>query len=387
MDKKKVLLCVTGGIAAFKAIDLASQLVKLGFEVKAVLTENALKFVTELNFKALTNNTAHTDLWTDADPIPHIHLADRADLVVVAPATANLMAKAAHGIADDLVSTVLLAHTRPVLWVPAMNVHMYGHPATQENVKTLRKRGNYVLEPATGLLACGYEGRGKFPPVEEVVYAVRVYADHGQDLAGRKILISAGGTSESIDPMRFITNRSSGKTALALARAAALRGAEVHLVHGNITEKIPYYLKEAVSAPSAAEMKKAVDRLAGKMDIIIMAAAVSDFSPVKTALEKIKKSARLTLEFKQTEDILAGLGKKKKAGQKLIGFAAETEKLLSYARGKLQKKNLDLIVANLISVSGRDDTEITLLSREGTEKVKADKFTAAHQILDKIISL
>jgi len=387
MNNKKILLCVTGGIAAFKAIDLASRMVKSGLEVKTVLTDNASKFVSELNFKAITHNTAHSGMFTDSDPIPHITLADWADLIVVAPATANMMAKAVQGIADDLMSSILLAHTKPVLWVPAMNVHMYAHPATQENIKILLKRGNYILEPVTGMLACGYEGKGKFPPVEEVLYAIETYLHNTKDLQGKKILITAGGTSESIDPMRTITNRSSGKTGIALARAAALRGAEVYLVYGNISVTIPYYLKEAVFAQSAKEMKKAVDKLAPDMDVIIMAAAVSDFAPAKPAKDKIKKTDKLILELHQTPDILAGLGKNKKAKQKLIGFAAETENLTINAKTKLEKKNLDMIVANLLSVSGRDDTEITLVTKKSSEQVKADKFTAAHLILRKIKAL
>jgi len=387
MEKKKILLCVTGGIAAYKAIDLASRLVKQDFEVKTVLTKNALKFVTEMNFKAITHNTAHTEMFADADPIPHISLADWADLVVVAPATANMIAKAAHGIADDLLSSVLLAHAKPVLWVPAMNVHMYNHAATQDNIKLLLQRGNYVLEPAAGMLACGYEGKGKFPPVEEVLYAIQTYVRHGMDLKGRKILVTAGGTAEAIDPMRYISNCSSGKTGIAIARAAALRGAEVSLVYGYVSVSVPYNLKESVFAPTVAGMKKEVDKFYPSMDIIIMAAAVSDFTPMHSAQNKIKKQAKLMLELKQTPDILAELGKNKKSKQKLIGFAAETENLLANAKTKLEKKNLDMIVANHLSVSGKDDTEITLISKKTSKLIKADKFIAAHSILDKIKAL
>jgi len=387
MEKKKILLCVTGGIAAYKVIDLASRLTKKGFAVRTVLTRNAQEFVSALNFAAITNESVQTELFGDKDPIPHIHLADWADLIVVAPATANMMAKAVHGIADDLMSSILLAHTQPVLWVPAMNVHMYEHPTTQDNIKQLLNRGNHVLEPSTGMLACGYEGKGKFPPAEEILYAIRTYLNYQQDLKGKKVLITAGGTAESIDPMRTISNRSSGKMGLALARAAALRGAEVSLVYGNVSVTIPYYLKEAIQTESVSEMKKAVDKLAAKMDIIIMAAAVSDFTPVKANQNKIKKSTKLTLELAQTPDILADLGRKKKPGQRLIGFAAETENLTENAKTKLVQKKLDLIVANLLSVSGKDDTEITLLTKKSSLKLKADKFTAAHFILDKIKGL
>lgn len=387
MEKKKILLCVTGGIAAYKAIDLASRLVKQNFEVKTILTKNALEFVSELNFKAITRNTAHTEMFAYSDPIQHISLADWADLIVVAPATANMMAKAAHGTADDLMSSVLLAHTHPVLWVPAMNVNMYNHPATQDNIKTLLNRKNYVLEPVTGMLACGYEGKGKFPPVEEVLYAIRTYTEYKQDFQGKKVLITAGGTQEAIDPMRVIGNRSSGKTGLALARAAALRGAEVHLVYANVTEQIPYYLKQSVAVSPAVQMKQAVDKLASKMDIIIMAAAVSDFTPSQTAAQKIKKSEKLELKLVKTPDILMELGRKKKSPQKLIGFAAETENLVANAKAKLKHKNLDLIVANHLSVSGKADTEVELLTAKTSQIVKGDKFSVAHIILDKVIKL
>jgi phosphopantothenoylcysteine decarboxylase/phosphopantothenate--cysteine ligase len=385
--KNKILLCVTGGIAAYKAIDLASQLIKQGYEVKTVLTKNALEFVTELNFKAITKNTVHTEMFAYTDPIPHISLADWADLVVIAPSTANMMAKAAHGIADDLMSTVLLAHTFPKLWIPAMNVHMYDNPATQSNIGTLMSRGDFVLEPVSGLLACGYEGKGKFPPVEEVINAIKTYLNHTQDLKGKKVLITAGGTAEMIDPMRQITNRSSGKMGLALARAAALRGAEVYLVYANITVALPYYLKDATRAVTVDEMDKAVQKLFPKMDIVIMAAAVSDFAPVTNSKEKIKKQKELTLELKQTKDILAELGLKKKPKQKLIGFAAETENLLNNAKAKLKNKNLEMIVANLLNVSGMDDTEVTLISQKKSVSLKADKFTVAHLILDAVKSL
>lgn len=421
-----ILLCVTGGIAAYKSIDLASRLIKQGFAVKTILTRNALEFVTELNFTTITKNTAYSEMFKDSclrpvlrlvtpqvnklscgdsdaqddtsgtcrndwhdssDPLAHISLADWADLVVVAPATANMMAKAAHGIADDLMSSVLLAHTKPVLWVPAMNVHMWEHPATQDNVNTLMKRKNYVFEPMTGVLACGYEGKGKFPPVEEIVDAIQVYLHHTQDLKGKKILVTAGGTAEPIDPMRQITNCSSGRTGIALARSAALRGAEVYLVCGYVAVDMPYYVKEAIFAPTVDTMKKAVDKLFPLMDITIMAAAVSDFAPDKVAKDKIKKSAKLTIELKQTPDILAGLGKMKQKKQLLIGFAAESENIIANAKSKLEKKNLDMIVANHISVAGQDATDITIITKKTSQSLKACKLHAANVILDCIISI
>ncbi len=226
MPKTRILLGVTGGIAAYKAIDLASRLYKLGYEVKCVLTNNALQFVRPASFAAITHNSIHLNMFDDPDPVVHISLADWADIIVIAPATANIIAKAAHGIGDDLLSTILLAHVKPVLFVPAMNVHMLEAAPTQENLTTLKSRKHHILQPSSGMLACGYEGLGKYPPNEEVVAAINTYLHYQEDLSGTKVLITAGATIEAIDPMRFISNRSSGKMGLALARAMALRGAE-----------------------------------------------------------------------------------------------------------------------------------------------------------------
>jgi phosphopantothenoylcysteine decarboxylase/phosphopantothenate--cysteine ligase len=387
LAKKHILLCVTGGIAAYKAIDLASMLIKQKFEVKTILTSHALKFVSELSFQAITKNTVHTVLFSDPDPIPHISLADWADLIVVAPATANIMAKAAHGIADDLLSTVLLANTKPVLWIPAMNVHMLAHPATQTNLALLKERGNYILEPQTGMLACGYEGKGKYPPNEEVIYAIKTYLERGQDCQGKKILISAGATAEPIDAMRTITNLSSGKMGIALARCAALRGAKVFLVYGQLQVALPHFLEAAISAPTVLDMQREISALAKQMDIIIMAAAVSDFTIENASAQKIKKTRDLTLQLIMAPDVLAGLGTHKSKAQKLIGFAAETENLISNALEKLEKKNLDMIVANHLSVCGLDNTEITLMGKELHRVCQADKFSAAQVILDEILLL
>jgi len=339
-----------------------------------------------LNFEAITGNQAYTDMFGGKTAIPHIALADWADLLVIAPATTNLLAKATHGIADDLLSTLLLAHSKPVLWVPAMNVHMYEHPVTQANLTSLKNRGHHLLEPMTGMLACGYEGRGKYPPNEEVVYAIRTYLNHGQDFTGKKVLVSAGGTTEPIDPMRVITNRSSGKTGLALARAAALRGAETYLVYGNITQTIPYYLKQAVSTPTVESMHREIIRLYPEMDIVLMAAAVSDYTLPAPATAKIKKAGDLSLTLVRTSDILAELGKLKQH-QKLIGFAAETDDLVANARKKLQAKHLDMIVANHLRVSGQDETEQILITATGQTEIHADKFTAAHLVLDAVLNI
>lgn len=389
MDRKpRILLCVCGGIAAYKAIDLASMLYKAGFEIRTILTQAAQKFVSPLNFAAITHSSVHSSLWEDTDPIPHINLADWADLIVVAPATANALAKAAHGLGDDLLSCVLLAHTCPVLWVPAMNVNMYSNPATQANISILRERGHHILEPATGMLACAYEGKGKYPPNLEVIYAIRSYLHYRRDLIGKKVLVTAGASVEQIDPMRTITNRSSGKMGIALARALSLRGAEVSLIYASVTEEIPYYLYEAAEALSVDEMYADVMARAPKMDWIIKCAAVSDYKPEQVYADKIKKGGPLTLNLVSTPDILAELGKQKGPHQKLIGFAAETQNLAENALVKLKSKNLDLIIANHLSNAGKSTNALQILSAKAEPLcIEGDKFALAHQIIDRILSI
>ncbi len=388
MDNK-ILLCVSGGIAAYKAIDLASRLTKLGCEVKTVLTANAQEFVAPVNFEAITHSSAHTSLWEDSDPIPHITLADWADLIVVAPATANIIAKAAAGLADDLLSTLLLAHTQPALFIPAMNVHMYNHPATQANLATLRQRGNHILEPDSGMLACGYEGVGKYPPNDDVVHAIRCYLKHTEDLAGTSVLVTAGATAEPIDPMRMISNRSSGKMGIAIARAFALRGAKVTLVHGQVAGDLPINLYKTIFAPTVGEMYDAVMQEADSARIIVKCAAVSDYKPASVATQKIKKGAKLSLELVPTPDILAQLGKQKKPGQILVGFAAETEKLEEHAKAKLERKNLDLICVNHLDTAGADQTRLILIGAKSKKNrvLTGDKFDVALQLTEHIASL
>jgi phosphopantothenoylcysteine decarboxylase / phosphopantothenate---cysteine ligase len=389
-QNKNILLCVTGGIAAYKAIDLASMLQKSGYSVRTVLTEAARQFVSPLNFAAITHNSVHESLWTDADPIPHITLADWADLIVVAPATANALAKAAHGIADDLLSTLLLAHQKPILWVPAMNVHMFENPVTQKNLALLKERGDHILSPAKGMLACGYEGQGKYPPNLEVQHAIACYLEHSEDLQGKKVLVTAGGTSEAIDPMRTIGNRSSGKMGIALARALALRGAEVSLVYANISVEVPYLVREAIKVITAAEMREAVLRLAPAMDWIIKCAAVSDYKPAISNPQKIKKGENLTLNLVPTVDILAELGRKKPSGQIIVGFAAETQDLLAHAQSKLTAKNLDLIVANHLDNAALDTNQIYIIGTQGAvseDPLSGTKSELAHLIIDRVKAL
>ncbi|HQQ67389.1 MAG TPA: bifunctional phosphopantothenoylcysteine decarboxylase/phosphopantothenate--cysteine ligase CoaBC [Candidatus Cloacimonadota bacterium] len=386
----KILLCVTGGIAAYKAIELSSMLNKAGYEVKTLLSPSAMKFVGPVNFAAITHNSVHYSLWEDADPIPHINLADWADMMVVAPATANSIAKAAYGLADDLLGSTLLAHQKPVLWVPAMNVHMFENPVTQKNLNILREAGHHVLSPASGMLACGYEGKGKYPPNIEIMHAISCYLVYGEDLSGIKAMVTAGGTVERIDPMRTISNRSSGKMGVAIARALTFRGAEVTLIYGAISVELPHILSESVKAESVDEMYSAVMQRAPQMDWIIKCAAVSDFKPLNAEEHKIKKGDTLRLELVATKDILADLGKHKKPGQKLIGFAAETDDLIANAATKLKAKNLDLIVANLLDNAASDTNEITILSAQNANSItpiKGTKAELAHIIIDRVKAL
>lgn len=384
---KKVLLGVTGGIAAYKAIDLASKLIKQGYSVKTILTQDAMRFVSPLNFEAITHNNCHHSLWEDAEPIPHITLSDWADIIVVAPATANTIAKTASGIADNLLSSTILAFDKSILWIPAMNIKMYHNPATLANLNTLEERGHFVLEPEHGMLACGYEGKGKYPPNDEIVYAIRHYLERGIDLVGKKVLVTAGATVEDIDPMRMISNKSSGKMGLTLARALHLRGAEVYLVHGNMSELPPYYLKKVIEARSVQEMYEATMAISGDMDWIIKCAAVSDYKPSQSHKEKIKKGGAMTLQLVPTKDILAELGQKKK-DQLLIGFAAETQNLIDNAKVKLKRKNLDLIIANSLENAGKDDNSIILISKDDEiVEHSGNKFDLANLIIDRIKKL
>lgn len=399
MIKQKVLLCVTGGIAAYKAIDLASSLNQQGFEVQCVLSRNALQFVGALSFRAITHNPVHVDMFDDADPIVHISLADWADIIVVAPASANVIAKAAHGIADDLISTLLLAHTKPVLYVPAMNVHMWEAAATQENVATLKQRQNHILLPESGMLACGYTGRGKYPQNPEIVFAIRTYLSHSQDLAGKHVLITAGATLESIDPMRYISNHSSGKMGLAIARAFALRGASVSLVYANINTGIPHYLYKAIPCISAKQMHSVVSSEAPHSDIIIMCAAVADYRPESISDIKLPKEEAIKLSLVSTPDILKELGEHKQAHQKLIGFAAQSDELIPKAIDKLKRKHLDMICVNNIDVAGKDNSELFIIAKlPNKPRLSEDqnlniitcngsKFEVAHSIADAILEL
>ena len=383
LKSKKILLGVTGGIAAYKAVDLASQFTKLGAEVRTIMTASACELVSPVTFKSITHQKVVTKMFDPEADIEHISLADWADLVVIAPATANTIGKIAAGIADDLLSTTVMATTAPVLIVPAMNIHMYENPIVQKNIHKLADLGYFFMEPEYGKLACGYEGKGRFPKTEEICYYAKTFVKYSCDLINKNILITAGASIENIDPMRFISNRSSGKMGLALARAAHIRGANVMLVHANVLENIPEYIN-SIKTLSAQEMYEIIIREFPKYDIVIKAAAVADYTPKETYKQKIKKTENLDLKLKRTKDILTELGKRKTKDQILIGFAAESENIIENAREKLENKNLDFIAANDLKVAGSEFTSITMISKKNELKIEGDKFTVAHRILDQL---
>jgi phosphopantothenoylcysteine decarboxylase/phosphopantothenate--cysteine ligase len=353
MSEGCILLGVSGGIAAYKAVDLARKLTLEGFRVKTVMTENATRLVGPVTFESVTGQEVSVSLWREpGQPMHHISLAREADLVLVAPATADIIAKMACGLADDLLSTTLLAARCPVVVAPAMNAAMFAHPATRRNLEVLRERGVQVVGPASGQLACGEEGEGRMVEVEELLEAVRQRLGRGLELRGVKVLVTAGGTREPLDAVRFLGNRSTGKMGFALARAALRQGAEVVLVSG------PTWLEPPPGAvyhevETAREMRQMVMREAESARVIIKAAAVADFAPVRKHEGKVKKEqAELVLELERTPDILAELGGLKRPGQVLVGFAAETDDLIENALQKMQRKNLDMMVANDVSSQG-----------------------------------
>ncbi|MFE5319676.1 bifunctional phosphopantothenoylcysteine decarboxylase/phosphopantothenate--cysteine ligase CoaBC [Paenibacillus sp. NPDC056579] len=350
---KTIVLGVSGGIAAYKAAAICSKLKQSGAEVYVIMTESATKFIAPLTFQTLSRHDVIVDTFDekDASVVSHIDLADRADLFVVAPATANIIAKMAHGLADDMLSTTLLATTAPVLVAPAMNVHMYEHPAVIANMKLLGDRGVLFVEPGTGQLACGYVGKGRLEEPERIVEAIERYFAEKQLLHGKKVLVTAGGTVERIDPVRYLTNDSSGKMGFAIAEAARIMGADVTLVVGKASAYIPPGIR-TVRVQSAQDMLDAVMERFGDTDIVIKAAAVADYRPAETATQKIKKKDEaMTIQLVKNKDILQTLGQHKTT-QFIVGFAAETENIDEHALDKLQRKNCDLLVANDVSQEG-----------------------------------
>jgi phosphopantothenoylcysteine decarboxylase/phosphopantothenate--cysteine ligase len=380
---KKILLGVTGGIAAYKAVDLASKLTSAGAIVKTILTKNACEIINPLTFKSITHQKVITKMFDLEADIEHISLADWADLVVIAPATANIIGKTASGIADDLLSTTIMATTAKVLFVPAMNIHMYKNPIVQENIKKLTHLGYLFMEPEYGKLACGYEGKGRFPQTKEIVSYIKTYLHYPQDLVGEKILITAGASREKLDPMRYITNFSSGKMGLSLAKAAYIRGAEVKLIHAAMQEEIPKYL-DSKEALSAQEMYDSVHQIKDDYNCVIMCAAVADYSFKEPSQQKLKKGDDLSFSMVRTKDILKSLGETKKSNQYLVGFAAESENIIENAKSKFIKKNLDMIVANNLQVAGNEFSEITIITKNSQTKFSGSKFHLAHKILDEI---
>ncbi|AJI23202.1 phosphopantothenoylcysteine decarboxylase / phosphopantothenate--cysteine ligase [Priestia megaterium] len=377
MKGKRILLCVSGGIAVYKAAALTSKLVQAGAEVKVMMTASACEFVTPLTFQALSRNPVYTDTFDEKDPsvIAHIDLADWPDLILVAPATANMIGKIANGLADDMISTTLLAATAPVWIAPAMNVHMYDHPAVKKNMSTLSSFGYSFVEPGEGYLACGYVGKGRLEEPETIVSLIGSYfsqASHTQKiLEGVNVLVTAGPTVERIDPVRFFTNRSTGKMGYALAEQAAKLGASVTLVTGPTNLEYPKGV-QVVQIESAQQMLEAVMQRYHEADVVIKSAAVADYRPKHVFDQKMKKQpGEAVLELERTTDILRTLGERKEH-QLLVGFAAETEQVDEYAQKKLASKNLDMIVANNVTTEGAgfgtDTNIVTLYKRSGESK-------------------
>ena len=346
---KHIVVGVTAGIAAYKAVDLVSRLYKAGAEVKVVMTRNATKFVSPLVFGEISKHKVAVEMFENVQDwnVEHIAYATWADAYVIAPATANMIAKMSNGIADDMLSTQLLATTAPVFVCPAMNSNMYTHPTVQENLTILRGRGVHVLEPDSGLLACGVEGKGRLPDPQKIMDWVDFHLGKTELLQGKTVIVSAGGTQEAIDPVRYITNRSSGKMGYAVALKAAQAGAKTILVSAPTDLAVPIGV-ERIIVCSATEMKEAIDSHYDSADAVIMAAAVADYRVAEVADNKIKKQETMTLDLVKNPDILASLGERKQQ-QKLIGFAAETQDVITYGKEKVRKKNLDMLVANDVS--------------------------------------
>lgn len=383
LSNKTILLGVTGGIAAYKAAALASSLVKLHANVEVVMTDNATKFITPLTFEQLTGRKVMVDTFDRnfVHQVEHIALADRTDLVIIAPATANVCAKLAHGLADDMLTTTVLACKCPKLIAPSMNTNMYENPVTQDNLKLLTNYGWEIIEPVSGRLACGADGKGKLPEPEVLLQHIQRVIGLEHDLIGKKVLVTAGPTQEALDPVRYLTNHSTGKMGYAIAKMAMLRGADVILITGPTAIAPPPFVK-VIPVHSAQDMFEAVTSQSPAVDIIIKAAAVADYTPVHCAEQKIKKKDNeLSIPLKRTHDILKYLGENKKSGQIICGFSMETEKLLENSTKKLLSKNIDMICANSLTQNGagfgvdtniitiitKDEiTELPLLSKEDT---------------------
>lgn len=370
---KNLVLGVTGSIAAYKACDIVSKLVKKGINIDVIMTKNATEFVHPLTFQTLSSNVVNVDMFDDIKywEVNHISLAKKADIFLIAPATANIIAKLANGIADDMLSSVALATKSQLIIAPAMNTNMYENPATLENIEKLKNRGVIFIEPDSGLLACKDIGKGKLADVDKIVEIVSFEINKTNYLQGKNIIVTAGPTIEDIDPIRYLTNKSTGKMGYCIANNAALMGADVTLISGHTNLNIPYKVN-FVRVRSAKDMYEEVMKYYDKADIVIKSAAVADYTPIKKEDNKIKKSdTNLSLELKRTTDILKTLGENKKH-QILVGFAAETQKVEEYAKNKIQKKNLDMIVANDVSKEGAgfsgDTNIVQIIYSDGSKK-------------------
>ncbi|MDV3124848.1 bifunctional phosphopantothenoylcysteine decarboxylase/phosphopantothenate--cysteine ligase CoaBC [Mycobacterium sp. 21AC1] len=404
--RKRIVVGVAGGIAAYKACTVVRQLTEAGHSVRVVPTESALRFVGAATFEALSGNPVHTGVFQDVHEVPHVRIGQEADLVVVAPATADLLARAVAGRADDLLTATLLTARCPVLFAPAMHTEMWLHPATSENVATLRKRGAVVLEPASGRLTGADSGAGRLPEAEEITTLAQLLLDRGDalpfDLSGVKVLVTAGGTREPIDPVRFIGNRSSGKQGYAMARVMAQRGAEVTLIAGNTAGLIDPAGVEVVRIGSATQLQDAVSKHAPDVHVLVMAAAVADFRPAQVSTAKIKKGASepSSIDLVRNDDVLAGTVRSRTDGQlpnmrAIVGFAAETGDangdVLFHARAKLKRKGCDLLVVNAVGENRAfevDHNDGWLLSSDGTETAleHGSKTLMATRIVDSIVA-
>jgi len=389
LDKKNILIGVTGGIAAYKVVEVASLLKKSGANVKIMMTKHATEFVSPRTFQEITNNAVSVEMFGDAANfhVAHIGLANFADLILIAPATANFLAKMAHGIADDLLTTTILAFDGKILVAPSMNTKMYENPATQANLSVLKARGVQILEPNAGILACGTVGKGRLPEPAEICAKIEKFFAQDKILSGKKVVVTAGGTIEAIDPVRYIGNRSSGRMGYEIAKSAVNAGAEVVLISGNSNLEPPNGLKKFFKVESALEMREKVLNEFETADCVIMSAAVADYRVKTPAAQKIKKSAEnLTLELVKNPDILKELGALKK-NQILVGFAAETQNILEYARKKLVEKNLNFIVANDVTAEGAGfavQTNIASIIWKNGEVENFSKMTKA-DLAEKIV--
>ena len=391
---KTVLLGITGGIAAYKAAYLASALVKLHASVEVVMTRNATEFIAPLTFEQLTGNKVMVDTFDRnfVHQVEHIALADRTDLVMIAPATANVCAKLAHGLADDMLTTTVLACTCPKLIAPAMNTHMYENPVTQDNLEILRRYGWEVIAPASGRLACGAVGAGKLPEPQDLLQYILREIAFPHDLKGKRVLVTAGPTQESLDPVRYLTNHSTGKMGYAIARRAMERGADVTLISGPTQlERVPFV--KMVDVVSAQDMFEAVSARAEESDLIFKAAAVADYTPCDYSGDKIKKKeGDLSIPLSRTHDILSYLGEHRRPGQFICGFSMETRDMVANSQAKLEKKKVDMICANNLKVSGAgfgvDTNILTVITRQGAEELPLmGKEDAAGQVIDRAVAL